>query len=90
MSCKTKKQSNLNSKLSLLNVISLTLRKKFTRIFLETYDFYVLGTMGRLTTKEKIQTFRSKRKDNMEYRQAESRRIEKVRKRRVNKITSAY
>lgn len=45
--------------------------------------------MGRLTSKEKIKRFRDKRKNDVQFRQSESKRVEKIRKARVDKMTNA-
>ena len=43
--------------------------------------------MGRLTNAEKIRRFRNKRKDDVAYRNSESKRVEKCRKAHVDKMS---
>ena len=45
--------------------------------------------MGRLTNREKVKRFRDKRKNDVQYRMSESKRVEKIRKTRVNKMSNA-
>jgi hypothetical protein len=44
--------------------------------------------MGRLSNKEKVKRFHDRRKDDVQFRQSESKRVEKIRKTRVDKMSN--